>query len=566
MKSKLTILLAVLLLAVLAMPQSAEAQGWNVSRPADVATVIFGGDNQQVSHIDFNYEDADDEDVAIKKRSTGDTAVTVTYGDLMITSRTRASQSLTAPQDGDAPTDNFDVWCITNPGADNQAVDACTGDSQPRATIANDKNGKGSITITFPAAFSPGDTAAGRTVRLAYVRLDVSGEADKADVPISIKRGADASVPLGGGAASGAVSGVVGVVAMGMAVTADPAAGLACAGSQDLPTVTVTEGFKGAWAPKAMYVNSDGESQSAMSPMIKIMLDGFPDEGKVEWPEDVEAKAKVDGTTEVVVGMLTIEASDSKTNGQEVVYSYTPHAAVAGDDTVDPPVVAVAANDAANKFLRSFGITPTKHNFSGDQSLSVMAMLYPMSDVDAKGNKAGLMARLSFSAPAVAPEKGKGEEWLVLSECVTYLLYPFVTCGATAGWDTGISVSNTSADGNIFGAFDETKQQDGSVVMYGFPKERKLSAVEGEDGERMVEPIVSTVSSALMAGETITFQCSNTTMAGMEGYAIIRAGFQHARGMGFVVGNFADGASLDVAHGYIAEVITDPATRSDELK
>ena len=42
MKSNLTILLAVLLLAVLAMPQFAEAQGWNLSRPADVATVTFG--------------------------------------------------------------------------------------------------------------------------------------------------------------------------------------------------------------------------------------------------------------------------------------------------------------------------------------------------------------------------------------------------------------------------------------------------------------------------------------------------------------------------------------------
>ena len=93
MKSKLTILLAVLLLAVLAMPQLAEAQGWNVSRPADVATVTFGGDNQQVSHIDFNFESAEsDEDVAIRKRTVGDTAVTVTYGDLMITSRTRDSQ------------------------------------------------------------------------------------------------------------------------------------------------------------------------------------------------------------------------------------------------------------------------------------------------------------------------------------------------------------------------------------------------------------------------------------------------------------------------------------------
>ena len=195
-----------------------------------------------------------------------------------------------------------------------------------------------------------------------------------------------------------------------------------------------------------------------------------------------------------------------------------------------------------------------------------MAMLYPMSEVDAKGNKAGLMTKLSFSASAVAPEDGKGEEWLVLSECVTYLLYPFVTCGATDGWDTGISVSNTSADGNIFGAFDETKQQDGSVVMYGFPKKRTLSAVEGEDGERMVEPIVDTVSGTLLAGETITFQCSDTQMAGEEGYAIIRAGFQHARGMAFVVGDFADGASADVAHGYIAEVITDPTKRSDELE
>ena len=561
MKSKLTILLAVLLLAVLAMPQLAEAQGWNVSRPADVATVTFGGDNQQVSHIDFNFENAVDEDVAIRQRSTGETAVTVTYGDLMITSRTRDSQMFPTVADVTTPTDNFDLWCVTpaTDGAEEVPV-ACVEVTEPRATITNDKNGKGSITVTFPAGYSPAANASGRTVRLTYVRLDVSGMADKAQIPISIKRGADATVPLGGGAASGAVSGVVGVVGMGMAVTAAPAAGLACAGSQDLPTVTVTEGFKGAWAPQEMYVDA-----TAMSPMIKIMLGGFPAGGKVEWPEEVEAKAKVDGTTPIPIGMLKLETSDSKANGQEVVYSYKPHQAVVDDDDTDGVDTSVAANDGTNKFLRSFGITPTKHNFSGDQSLSVMAMLYPMSEVDAKGNKAGLMTKLSFSASAVAPEEGKGEEWLVLSECVTYLLYPFITCGATDGWDTGISVSNTSADGNIFGAFDETKQQDGSVVLYGFPKKRTLSAVEGEDGERMVDPIVDTVSGTLLAGETITFQCSDTQMAGEEGYAIIRAGFQHARGMAFVVGDFADGASADVAHGYIAEVITDPTKRSDEL-
>ena len=55
-------------------------------------------------------------------------------------------------------------------------------------------------------------------------------------------------------------------------------------------------------------------------------------------------------------------------------------------------------------------------------------------------------------------------------------------------------------------------------------------------------------------------------MAGMEGYAIIRAGFQHARGMAFVLGNFADGAGVDVSHGYMAEVITDPATRTEKIE
>ena len=172
-------------------------------------------------------------------------------------------------------------------------------------------------------------------------------------------------------------------------------------------------------------------------------------------------------------------------------------------------------------------------------------------------NKIYLESELSFEHALVAPEKDNGEDWLVISDCVTYLLYPFVTCGATDGWDTGISVSNTTADGNIFGAFDATTEQNGAVVMYGFPK---LTAEAP-----MVDPIVQTVAANLRAGDTTTFQCSNTTMAGMEGYAIIKASFQHARGMAFVIGDFAEGAAADVAHGYMAEVINDPGTRSDKI-
>ena len=51
MKSKWTILLAVLLLAVLAMPQLAEAQGYNVRRASGVMKVAQYANNAQVNNL-----------------------------------------------------------------------------------------------------------------------------------------------------------------------------------------------------------------------------------------------------------------------------------------------------------------------------------------------------------------------------------------------------------------------------------------------------------------------------------------------------------------------------------
>ena len=73
------------------------------------------------------------------------------------------------------------------------------------------------------------------------------------------------------------------------------------------------------------------------------------------------------------------------------------------------------------------------------------------------------------------------------------------------------------------------------------------------------------INSDLAAGDTTTFSCTDTVMAGMEGYAIIKANFQHARGMGFVMGNFDGGSRIDVTHGYMAEVIDNPTDRNDAL-
>ena len=71
------------------------------------------------------------------------------------------------------------------------------------------------------------------------------------------------------------------------------------------------------------------------------------------------------------------------------------------------------------------------------------------------------------------------------------------------------------------------------------------------------------LSPNLAAGDTIAKACPMIIEGGWEGYAIVRAGFRHAHGMAFVLGD-ADMDGLDVAHGYIALVIPDPQFNEDE--
>ena len=66
------------------------------------------------------------------------------------------------------------------------------------------------------------------------------------------------------------------------------------------------------------------------------------------------------------------------------------------------------------------------------------------------------------------------------------------------------------------------------------------------------------VTSSLAAGDTVFFTCNEGMLAGFEGYAIARAGFRHAHGVAFILINFMQGASVDVAFSYLALVIPDP--------
>ena len=559
MKTRIAIVPAVLLLAVLAMPRLAEAQGYNVRRSATVMKVTQYANNARLNSLTFLRTDSDEPDIADAPAGEALT-VRIGYGLLMTNDdsvRDKASAVFTLRCDSD------------NDGSIDAVCQAVNPETSPSATFSNE-GGTGVITITIPE-----DDAANQTFVVADVRVDASALAVEDEIRAGITSTTDAtSVPLGRTTAGDGVSGVVGVVAAGLEVTAAKDADLACSAEAPEPSITVSEGFTGAWGPTHVTPGTDPADAQAAS--VTIVLDNLPDGAKVEWPGTVDSRIDIapSGADEDLRtnGTLRVDAAESAASGQVVVYNYTRVNSYQVDDPDDTDPsdgtdqVPRSFNREQNAAARSFKITPSKTTFGGNASLDISAQLWPMARKGTDGEKLNLDSELSFEHPLQAPEKGKGEGWLVVSECVTYLLYPFVTCGATPGWSTGFSISNTSADGDIFGAFDGTNEQNGYVVMYGFPKERILFALGDEDEGPRVEALVSLISDNLMAGETLTFDCGTTTMAGMEGYAIIRANFQHARGMAFVLGNFQDGAAVDVSHGYVAEVIRDPGTRSDGIE
>ena len=561
MRKILILLCAIAVFGLTLATPDAEAQNYNVRRAATVMKVAQYSNNAMVNNLTFMNTAATDAD--IMDAAAGETlTIKIGYG-LLMTNEDSVREKATA---------KFTLWCDENgdgSGTDDnmfesdcEAANETAGNSEnPTATFSNE-GGTGVITITKGTA--------DQTFVVAGVRVDASALAVKDTITAAVTSTTDAtSVGLGGPSSEGGVSGTVGEVAAGLSVTAEKAASLSCS-STTAPSITVAEGFADAWGPTRLNLDEVGGAADAAgadeeTASVKIVLANLPDGAKVEWPATVASEVEIDEEM-YTNGMLTMDAAESSSNGKVVVYDYAKtntYATATEDDAATKDVDETAIPFAAG--ARSFMVMPTKLTFMGDASVDVSAMLYPDARRGTDGEKLDLESMLSFEHPEQAPEKGNGEGWLVISECVTYLLYPFITCGATPGWSTGISVSNTSADGNVFGAFDESSQQHGSVIMYGFPRERILAPVEEEGDDPMVEPVVSTISDQLMSGGTITFDCGTTTMAGMEGYAIIRAGFQHARGMAFVLGNFADGAGVDVSHGYMAEVITNPADRGESI-
>ena len=142
-------------------------------------------------------------------------------------------------------------------------------------------------------------------------------------------------------------------------------------------------------------------------------------------------------------------------------------------------------------------------------------------------------------APVTDPEATDPEGRILnFTQCVTYLLFPYLNCGSYPDWTTRIAIANTTGDDEVFGLGGGAVEQSGSVVLHAFP--RSIPTADGASG-LVPEAKVMEVTSSLAAGDTVSFNCNEGMLARFEGYAIARTGFRHAHGMAMILINFMQG-------------------------
>ena len=249
--------------------------------------------------------------------------------------------------------------------------------------------------------------------------------------------------------------------------------------------------------------------------------------------------------------MLKLQSAEV---GTEAVYTYEEGAGTG-------VTAGYGHNDTADSFVIGATVQVGAGAVATTKPADVWAFLHPEV-----GSESARYIELSYKKVPVTDENEDDPnlvpgEFLNLSDCITYLLFPYVTCGSSEDWTTGLAIANTSMDEALFDHVELKKDQTdkggaisqaGPIYVHAYVKSSK--AVDGSSGT-VPESSSTMLTSKLAAGDTIAFACGDVISG--DGYLIAEAHFLNAYGMAFAFGNFGGGANFDVAHGYTAMVISD---------
>ena len=87
---------------------------------------------------------------------------------------------------------------------------------------------------------------------------------------------------------------------------------------------------------------------------------------------------------------------------------------------------------------------------------------------------------LSYVMPPVTDPMTDMGDFLNFSQCVTYLLFPYLNCGAYPNWTTAIAIANTTRDDGVFGLSGGAVEQSGSVMLHAFPGASRLPTARAD--------------------------------------------------------------------------------------
>jgi hypothetical protein len=153
-------------------------------------------------------------------------------------------------------------------------------------------------------------------------------------------------------------------------------------------------------------------------------------------------------------------------------------------------------------------------------------------------------ASSTLSIPRFAGDASAARNILIINICRTILLYPYIT--NQAGFDTGLTIANTSQDSYTTGS-NATGAQSGSC---------KLSYYGGTTAAPTTPPGPSDTGN--IAAGTVWVNTLQTIAPNFQGYMFAVCNFQFAHGFAFI----SDVGARNLAMGYLAVVLNDPGSGS----
>lgn len=267
----------------------------------------------------------------------------------------------------------------------------------------------------------------------------------------------------------------------------------------------------------------------------------------------IDANVDIKGTSNTIAAALVSTSDPTGISGASVLSGY----GIVGSGTAkcpdwakSAPIVPVVANGGAGSAVWEIrysvpGSSPEKVSFgvAVAYKVNVPAGTPAIGDGYVTGNLAPVSSLAAWTKPSTnAPiprfaDVPTQNIAVRMIQCLTNLLFPFVTNNPKADWDTGIIVSNTTKDifdtGNEAGAC--TVNYFASALSSGTAPSPQTSAVVNAGDQ---------LSFSLYYGGTHGILPTQ----GFQGYLIIQCKFRYAHGYAFI----SDNGAQKLAQGYLA--------------